>query len=350
MSKRSRPSAAGITVGLLLATVATAIGVLVIWPQTFGLQTTFPFAQIVPFRLLHILAGLGVLLVTAVIAVALRGGGRQAFAIMAAAVAAVLGFAAIDLTGRGIALHRQPTLAADAIRVISWNTLGNEPGSPTIAQLAVDYDADVLMLPETTEDMGVEIAAQLEQLGKPMQVISGSGAPGYRAAETTLLVSTKLGEYERVDSLGDTAALATVIAEPINGDGPRFIAAHPLAPVPEHLDTWRQDLAWLATVCTDNTILAGDLNATIDHMHGLNTIDGAHLGECSDASVSAGAGAAGTWTSGKPPLLVAAIDHVMFTPQWKVTGFEVVTREDRAGSDHRPVFAELSSVTLTTEG
>jgi endonuclease/exonuclease/phosphatase family metal-dependent hydrolase len=32
----------------------------------------------------------------------------------------------------------------------------------------------------------------------------------------------------------------------------------------------------------------------------------------------------------------------MATSQWEVTGFEVITSADRAGSDHRPVFAELT--------
>ena len=61
-----------------------------------------------------------------------------------------------------------------------------------------------------------------------------------------------------------------------------------------------------------------------------------------DAAQAAGAASSGTWTSGRPPMLVPAIDHVMSTSQWEVTGFEVITSADRAGSDHRPVFAELS--------
>ncbi|MFD2674177.1 endonuclease/exonuclease/phosphatase family protein [Gulosibacter bifidus] len=329
-------------VASVLTAIAVGVGVLAMWPQLLGLHHTVPFAQAVPFRLIHLLVGAGVLLICVALAFALRHGGRAVFSVVSLAVAVVLAFGTLDLFGRGVALVKPPTGADDAIRVLAWNTLGNEPGSPKIAQLAADYDVDVLMLPETTEDMGIEIAAQLADLGKPMQVISGTGAPGFRAAETTLLVSEELGTYVKIDDLGDTSALATVIAEPADGDGPRLVAAHPLAPVPERMDTWKSDLEWVASICTGNTILAGDMNATIDHLSGLGNGSGAHLGDCRDAAVAAGAGAAGTWTSGKPPLLVAAIDHVMTTDQWDVTGFEVITREDRSGSDHRPVFAELS--------
>lgn len=342
MSESSESRVGGVVGGVVLALVAAVVGVLVMWPQLFGLHRVLPFAQLVPFRVIHLIGVAVVLVIALGITFAVRRGARATFGVLSLALAILLAFGTVDLFGRGVAMGRTPTYAKESIRVLAWNTLGNEPGSPTIAELAADYDVDVLMLPETTEDMGIEIAAQLEARGKPMQVISGTGAPGYRAAETTLLVSFELGDYERRDDLGDTGALATVIAEPVDGDGPRFIAAHPVAPMPKLMETWSSDLEWLATVCQDNTILAGDLNATIDHLSGLETTDNAHLGACIDAAVQVGAGAAGTWTSGKPPLLVAAIDHVMATEQWQPTGFEVITREDRSGSDHRPVFAELT--------
>ena len=36
------------------------------------------------------------------------------------------------------------------------------------------------------------------------------------------------------------------------------------------------------------------------------------------------------------------IDHVLATPNWRFTGFRVLTDEDSAGSDHRPVLARLA--------
>lgn len=341
MSKRKRISPAWGIIGGLLGVVVLVCGVVVIWPQFFGLQRTLPFTQLISFRLVGLLC-LGAALILVLILLLISRQSRALFG----TTAIVLTLVALTGSGiylaRGLATNVTASSAEESVRVLTWNTLGNEPGSPTIAQLALERDADVVMLPETTEDMGVEIAGIMSEQGRPMWVLSNTGAPGYAAAETTILISADLGEYQLNTELGDTSALATVIAEPVDGDGPRFIAAHPIAPTPQYMDQWRSDLDWLSTVCEGNTILAGDLNATLDHMWGLGTVDGAHLGECFDAANAAGAASSGTWTSGRPPMLVPAIDHVMSTSQWEVTGFEVITSADRAGSDHRPVFAELT--------
>ena len=342
-SPRKRISAGWYVAGFLIAMITAAAAILLVWPQLLGWQRELPFTQIISFRLV-MLIGVGVALIAGLALILVSRQTRALFGGMTV----VLLVTALSLGGlllsRGYNASVPPTGAADAVRVLTWNTLGNEPGSPTIAQLAIDYDVDVLMLPETTEDMGMEIAGLLREAGKPMWVLSHSGAPGYRAAETTLLVSAELGEYEVTEALGDTSVLATVVAVPKNGQGPTLVAAHPVAPVPEQMSHWRDDLKWLSTVCTGDAIVAGDFNATLDHLVGLedSSVSGAVLGGCRDAALDAGSAALGTWTSGRPPALVPAIDHVMYTPTWKVTGFEVITREDRSGSDHRPVFAELT--------
>jgi len=50
----------------------------------------------------------------------------------------------------------------------------------------------------------------------------------------------------------------------------------------------------------------------------------------------------GTWPAFLPALLGAPIDHVLATPGWTVSGFTVVQDLDGAGSDHRPVVAQLT--------
>ena len=342
-SPRPRPRPAWGIAGAILALAVAAACLVLVWPQALGLHRTLPVTQLVSFRLVGALGLAGALLLVALLLLV----SRRLRALLAAS-ATVLLVATLAAGGvilvRGTAASLPPSGAPDAVRVLARNTLGNEPGSPTIARLALDYDVDVLMLPETTHDMGLEIASLLREAGRPMWVLSSNPAPGYRAAETTLLVSAELGEYEISDAYGDTAVLASVVAEPVDGQGPLLVAAHPVAPVPEQMQNWRDDLAWLAGVCAGDAIVAGDFNATLDHLAGLEAPDvaGAVLGECRDAAREAGSASLGTWTSGKPPLLVPAIDHVMHTPGWEVTGFEVITREDRAGSDHRPVFAELT--------
>lgn len=332
---------AGIIGGLLTAVAA----VLFVAPQLVGLHRSLPFTQIISFRLV-MLMGLGAAVVVALILVLVS---RRVRALVMPTLIVLLvtslGLGTL-LLGRGYTESVPATGAPNAVRVLSWNTLGNEPGSPTIAQLVLDYDVDVVMLPETTNEMGLEIAGLLSEAGRPMWVLSSSVAPGYRAAETTLLVSAELGEYAITTDYGDTSVLASVVAVPVDGTGPTLVAAHPVAPVPAQMENWRNDLDWVAGICAGDAIVAGDFNATLDHLHGLadGETAGAVLGSCRDAALDAGSAALGTWTSGRPPALVPAIDHVMFTDRWQVTGFEVITREDRAGSDHRPVFAELTPV------
>jgi endonuclease/exonuclease/phosphatase (EEP) superfamily protein YafD len=93
-------------------------------------------------------------------------------------------------------------------------------------------------------------------------------------------------------------------------------------------------------------ILAGDLNSTLDHYTGLDAASDASggLGGCRDAARVTGNAAVGTWPTNVPPLLGAPIDHVMATPNWDVVGFRVIGSLDGAGSDHRPVVAQLRPV------
>lgn len=72
------------------------------------------------------------------------------------------------------------------------------------------------------------------------------------------------------------------------------------------MDNWRADLAWLGQRCDEgNVIIAGDFNATLDHM---SRYGGApterdqvtDLGKCVDAGRASGNGAVGTWPTGLP--------------------------------------------------
>ncbi|MDC7122361.1 endonuclease/exonuclease/phosphatase family protein [Cellulomonas fimi] len=116
-----------------------------------------------------------------------------------------------------------------------------------------------------------------------------------------------------------------------------LVAAHPMAPIQRSaMPTWRQETALVAQECaaTPGAIVAGDLNATLDHP-GLRA-----LGPCVDAARAVGAGARGTWPAGVPTLLAAPIDHVLVDGRrWRVASFDVLP--ETGGSDHRPVVARL---------
>ncbi|VTR75846.1 endonuclease/exonuclease/phosphatase family protein [Cellulomonas hominis] len=119
---------------------------------------------------------------------------------------------------------------------------------------------------------------------------------------------------------------------------PTLVATHLRAPSARaSMPEWRAHTAAIAAVCraTPGVVVAGDLNATLDHP-GLR-----ELGPCVDAAEQAGAAGLGTWPAQVPTVLGAPIDHVLVDGRaWRVTGFAVL--QAVGGSDHRPVVAHLA--------
>ncbi|GGE85268.1 endonuclease/exonuclease/phosphatase family protein [Mycetocola zhadangensis] len=329
-----------------VVTIAVAVLLLIItWPALFDFQTTWILAQILSMRSLvtAIAAGAVVVFILLALVKPLRA--------FAGTMAILLGLFVVAngivLSDRGFGNTEFAEKSAGSITVLSWNTLGDAPGSAAVAQLAVDAEADVISLPETTQETGIEIAEAMRDAGRPMWVHTEWFDQISPARSTTVLVSPTLGDYMKVTSNEErnenTKVLPTVIVKPIDGDGPTIVAAHAVAPIDGQMANWRDDLAWLAGQCASGSvIMAGDFNATVDNMIGLESADDATLGQCADAGRASGNGAVGTWPSKIPALLGAPIDHVMATPDWTVTGMRVATETDGTGSDHRPVLVQLS--------
>lgn len=325
-----------------IITVAAAIAVIVLaWPQLFRLEWTFPVTQAVSFRTLSVALAASVLLILLVIAALWRRARR-----FTGSLALVfLAFAAISLAVlslRGFGSTAEAEKAPGDITVLAWNTLGDAPGADTIAELATSVQADVIALPETSPETGTQVAELMTAAGRPMTSITSSFDLVSKARSTTLLISADLGSYTQQTDRGDTSTLPTVIATPDDGTGPTLIAAHPIAPLPSEMANWRDDLSWLSTVCTGNTIMAGDFNATLDHLSRLAEGPGTDFGQCVDAAAASGNGAVGTWPVDVPALLGTPIDHVMTTDDWAVTSTRVIHQQDGSGSDHRPIVAQLS--------
>ena len=328
---------------ILAAAVLVALAVVLViavWPQLLGLERTPIIAQLVSLRAAAV-AVAAILVVTSTL-VALASARLRRFSASVALL--LLVFCAISvavLATRGVGGGAFQTTAPGDVVVLSWNTLGDAPGAETIAGVALEIEADVVVLPETSAETAGIVAAILTGEGRPMQELHLSLDEISKARTTSLLISADLGEYRREDSAGTTDTLPSVLAVPVDGTGPRIVAAHPVAPVPGEMAAWRQGLQWLADRCAgQNVILAGDLNSTLDHYTGLGT-DGGDLGRCHDAARATGDAAVGTWPTLLPPLIGAPIDHVMATPDWEIVGFRVIGAQDDAGSDHRPVVAQL---------
>jgi endonuclease/exonuclease/phosphatase (EEP) superfamily protein YafD len=331
---------------LAAAALLAAAGVLIAlaWPQLLGLQRQYGVAHVVSFRAGAAVIGVALLVFCLMLAAA----GRRIRRFMFSASALLLVFVLINaavLSTRGFGDADFAEAAEGDITVLSWNTLGDATGAGAVAELALSTGADVVTLPETTLELGMEIAALMKEGGSPMWVHTTAFDQVSKARSTTVLTGVQLGTYVKDEAIGNSSVLPTVVLRPEDGTGPVIVGVHAVAPLPAEMANWRSDLEWLGTVCTGgNTIMGGDFNATLDHMSGLGDGAGTALGTCLDAAEQSGNGAVGSWPTRLPALVGSPIDHVMATSDWTVTGMRVVQDRDDSGSDHRPVIARLRSV------
>ncbi|MET3768667.1 endonuclease/exonuclease/phosphatase (EEP) superfamily protein YafD [Marisediminicola sp. UYEF4] len=331
-------AAAVLTIGL------AGILLVAVWPQLLGLELVPVVAHIVSLRAVAAvgaLAGIVALLLVALVIPSFRRLGASlsvlllVFIAATGAVLATRGFGSADAAATADG-------AGDDLTVLTWNTLGDEPGAAEIARLALETGADIVALPETTRETAVEVAVIMKREGRPMWAHTLALDEISKARSTSLLTSADLGTYSRDTSRGSTSVVPSVIVTPDDGTGPTIVAAHPVAPITGYFDDWREGLEWVKGACTgENIIVAGDFNSTIDHNSRLANDSASTIGDCVDAALTTGAAAVGTWPTDVPPLLGAPIDRVMATDDWTATSVRVVLDRDGLGSDHRPVVATL---------
>lgn len=330
--------------GILLTVLFAIATAIVVWPQFFHLEQTFPFAQLVAIRGV-VLAGFLAIAVLALLLLFARPLRGFAASIL---IVALLGAAATGAIGamRGFGTGSLPEKAEGSIRVLTWNTAGEAVPADEIAAQVVAQDADVVALPETAESVGERIAVMLREQGHPMWVhhvnINPEVANGPQAWQTTILISPDLGDYSVIassqDGTSNTSSVPSAVAMPVDGSGPTIVAVHAVAPRAEAMARWQSDLQWIADQCPEGDfILAGDFNATIDHMAELG-VGGGDIGYCRDAASRTGTGATATWPASYPELLGAPIDHVMASANWEPSGSLIL---DAAGSDHRGLVVQL---------
>lgn len=331
--------------GILFTVLLAIVTAVLVWPQFFRLEQTYPFAQIVAPRGV-VLAAL--LVIAAIALLLLLARPLRGFA-ASVLIVALLGAGATGVVGltRGFGGDTLPAETEASIRVLTWNTAGEAVPADVIAQQILDQGADIIALPETTEAVGEQIAVMLREQGHPMWVHHVQFRPdvvdGPKSWQTTVLVSPDLGEYSVIassqDGSSNTGSVPSAVLMPIDGSGPTIVAVHAVAPREEEMAQWRTDLQWIADQCPEGDfILAGDFNATVDHMASLG-VDGGDMGHCRDVASRSGNGLSGTWPSSLPAALSAPIDHVMASPNWTPAGSVVL--EDAGGSDHRALVVQL---------
>lgn len=323
---------------IVFAIIVAVAGVLTVWPQLIGAERWFGLAQLVALRGIVLLALAATLLALAILAVASRRL-RWLSGVVAIGVALAASVTLATLLDRGAAVHAP---ARGDLVVLSYNTQLDAPGAAAVTALVREHRPHVVVLPETSELLAKEVVAALAAEGAELRAHAAYSPDG--GFETSILIDASLGEYERDESAGSTPLLPSGVWRPVDGDGPVLVAAHPHPPLPGAMKQWSDGLDWLADRCStsnasgESVIIAGDLNATLDHF-GRSTSGATALGSCADAAERVDAAALGTWPTSLPPALGAPIDHVLATPDLVPVSFTVLETMDEAGSDHRPIVA-----------
>lgn len=225
-----------------------------------------------------------------------------------------------------------PSTAEDEIAIYTHNLWWPQGEPDAIARSIDASDADILVLQEVSQAM-VDALGQHPLLADDYR---------FRASEPSDEDINGLAVWSRypisdatVDVLGETTPrLRTTIESP---RGPfRLDAVHVTAPISDdRVREWETQLSQLAA--TDDaapTLLAGDFNATEDHLQFRSILEQGWT----DAHGPKGCGLDATWASERwfPTLL--RLDHVLASGHFEVLALEV---GHNASSDHRPVIATV---------
>lgn len=328
------------TLTVAALTIAALVLLLLAWPALFGAEHWPGVAHVVSLRGLAV-ACAGALVIVLLLVALVSPAARSFAASFALVLVLFIGLNAAVIANRGLGSGSFETKGPADVTVLTWNTLGDTPSASEIAQLILDTDADIVALPETTRERAAEVAEILGRNSHPMWAHTFAYDEISKSRSTSLLTSAELGTYTFRSDASPTRQFPTIVARPDSGVGPTIIAVHAVAPLPQYLESWRDDLRTLATLCTGNVIMAGDFNATLDHFAPLAGSAATDFGDCRSAAAAADVGSVGTWPTLIPGFLGAPIDHIVATDGWRITGARVIESHDKAGSDHRPVVAQL---------
>ncbi|MDT0157034.1 endonuclease/exonuclease/phosphatase family protein [Microbacterium sp. ARD32] len=323
---------------VLVALVLAGLAVLLLsWPQVLGAQRLIGVAQLIAFRAL-LAIGLGALALLAGV-VALLGSRRRGRPepVLSLGLAVLLALGAILNCAVLMARGSSSGAAQGDLVVMAWNAQGGATSPATIARVAAESGADVVSLPETDEEAAAEVARLLSERGIVMTPHTVRAEGAYDWIPTSVLIADDVGAYDLDTSAGSTPGLPSGLWRRTAGTGPEaIVAAHPMPPLPDSMDGWEAGLRWVAEVCRSSgpdVVIAGDFNATVDHMTDL-------MDDCGDAALEAGGAASGTWPADAPSWISSPIDHVLLGSAWTAKGVRVLDG-DPGGSDHRPIVAVL---------
>jgi endonuclease/exonuclease/phosphatase (EEP) superfamily protein YafD len=313
---RRRRHAAAASLGFVAAA-------LVVLPDVVRLDHWTPFAQLVAFR------------PVLVVALAIAGAGLlfvRRPAVRWAACAALLAclIAAVSIAHCAIADPTMKGGSTDSLVVATINVKGGNASVDQVAALVEQSGADLVALPEAGEAYRAALEAALGDgyTGSSLQVSDSA------VSAVSVLFRTDLGAVAIEPSISGSFPTMEVTGGEL---GPlRFVAFHAYPPLPFATGRWRGDLEGLQRFCaaSDGAVIAGDFNATLDHSALRAAVDG-----CADAAATRGEGLHGTWPASAPAPLRAQIDHVFTTDGLQA---DSVSFSEIDGTDHLAVVADVA--------
>lgn len=285
-----------------------------------GFEPEWPWVPVVsatPYA--AALAGAGLLL-----AAALR---KRAAAALALAATVALGFAVVP---RAVA-DGGPEADGTPLRVLAANLMVGIADTDDLMDLVSRVRPDVLALQELTPGA----MRRLEKAGLRERLPHAVTRPKRGVGGSALYARFPLEPGEAIH-LGGFGQVRAVLEHP---DGARveLVSVHPCAPKRyERQPCWRAGLEALPRAGEPLRILAGDFNATLDHLLMRELLASGYR----DAADVTGDGLRTTWPQGGfGPLPGVAIDHVLADSRIGIRSFGVHTLK---GTDHHPVSAVLT--------
>lgn len=145
------------------------------------------------------------------------------------------------------------------------------------------------------------------------------------------------------DGVDGTMAMPGAVAD-VRGHAVRLQLAHPMPPLPGHVDLWRRELGELRDFAVTERrtplVVAGDFNASQDHAAFRRILDAG----LRDAARLTGHDRTPSWPARTTPAFGAQIDHVLLSADFSARTARFL---DLADTDHR---ALLVDVTLHQRG
>jgi len=306
--------------GLLAGIGAGAV--LAMHPDRLRLDSRFPLVEVMAWRPHVALAAL-----TGAAVLTCRRACRPAAAVLGAA--GLAGLAAV--TPRAVPARPVPRTPDDLV-ILNLNVLRGGADTGALATVIGREAPDLVVLPESGHAFRDKLMPLVEGLGYRSWVSVGPDVRESRGM--TLLASLRAGDVQ-VES-GDALQCRHLRATGGILGRRSLFAVHATAPRDRaRAAAWRDDLAVVSRWCRAQVapIVAGDLNATLDH----SALRAIRPG-CRSAATGTGRGLAGTYPASLPRALGIQIDHILVPSGTTTSRFEVL---DVSGSDHRAVLARM---------